>query len=1144
MGDLKQKHIGESKMILVPEQSLKFKLKDGSVTQSKLAKNSVTSEKIAGESITSEKLSPFLLNLINASSGLSDDILAMLEKCSIDISTIPQIYVGEDEPDNQKDVWVNENGDTISEEEAEVIAAIQKQLKELNVKVNKVLKLVNYGVVPGDATTSIREDEMSDSEIATEPVVDEEGNLTDGDSEESEPDTSEYESTVPSVNAKIDTSANFGKYKQNLTDGELVFFTDKKMIKIYYQGAFYGSSTSGGGSSEGGLSLDELYASDLEYLMFKAGDDLYRVKMLSDGTLVYQKDSREATTSGSIDTSWGVYISQYLSINTVFCGGDNTEGCSCSHNFVELANGSDKDINLNGIMLLYTDGTSAGVGATGYSWKVLQLEGYIKANSTFLIRGARCGTDKASFITVKDFDMEWYDGDNLISFNQGNSSFYLAVGSTTDNWVYDENGNILSTTGLRSPWQNGTIYKGYIDSCGFGTNASGEGGKNLTPNQYDDWSDCMFIRWFTFEPAKQGNKAYSSRKTSELWTYINLSKQDKNVSNDVIQYYYPDWRKQLHTPKSSRDEKSFFTNKTLFDEKKPNMINVTFGIQATSDSINNVKASRCFNWVSVGYYDEFLEYRKSGDAEWTKVYSITEGDYRNSDTINTFINHYKRLRWVTSNGTWVTTHKIVLSGIFEKGEYEYRVGRVDDDSYYSDVKSFRVWDNSEVTSFSFIQTTDQQGFNWQEYQAWKKSAYCISNTESDYCFTINTGDITQSGNRENEWLDYYDGRQYLNDKEEMFTIGNNDLCGHDASELTDGNDATSKYNHINVLRYFTFELDVNNIPSVTWNDVEYPIYSLYSFNFGKYHFVCLNSETAQASSKTYVDWTTGNGDATFANATNAAIEAWFKKDLQIWQDTDEEPSDCSKVICYMHEMPFTMVTYSFMIGTAGRVGSHLNTNDDNGLYRFSRLFKKYGIRLVIGGHKHTYTISKPIYDAPEGYVNDSGEKSGSVDLMGDVTATLSRKPVIQVLSQDEVVENDFARYELVSKISAPVYVMSQATGYKLVSNKEQPSDNTYTIPWLMSYFKQPDGTGTGTTENVEQHYPMYIRYDLTNAGIKVTAKQISGIWDVNVTKNTKSYDMNNQLSTMASTAMTLSKITDDDKANYGITSTDSYDINF
>jgi hypothetical protein len=122
-------------------------------------------------------------------------------------------------------------------------------------------------------------------------------------------------------------------------------------------------------------------------------------------------------------------------------------------------------------------------------------------------------------------------------------------------------------------------------------------------------------------------------------------------------------------------------------------------------------------------------------------------------------------------------------------------------------------------------------------------------------------------------------------------------------------------------------------------------------------------------------------------------------------------------------MPFTIVTWSFMNGTSARAGSHLNTLNNYGEYRFSRLFKKYGIRLVIGGHKHTYCMTKPIYDAPDGYISNNTINS-SVDFMGTVDSALSRKPVIQVTSASDVQTNDFARYEVVDKITAPVYVMS------------------------------------------------------------------------------------------------------------------------
>ena len=74
------------------------------------------------------------------------------------------------------------------------------------------------------------------------------------------------------------------------------------------------------------------------------------------------------------------------------------------HNFIELANGSNSDINLNGLMLLYTDGTLYGNGHNGFKWKTLKLDGIIKAGSTYLIRGQRCNTNKSAFIEVNSYD--------------------------------------------------------------------------------------------------------------------------------------------------------------------------------------------------------------------------------------------------------------------------------------------------------------------------------------------------------------------------------------------------------------------------------------------------------------------------------------------------------------------------------------------------------------------------------------------------------------------------------------------------------------------------------------------------------------------------------------------------------------------
>lgn len=1052
------------------------------------------------------------------------------------------IHVGPNEPEDKNKLWIDTRESTaLTDNSTAELKNIKTALAELYKNMSVVNKIILNGVVAGNANSSAREIIMRSADpLKPKESKDLPGTVGD------KPNTTGIEPTVNHVSIKMDTVANFNKNRQNLIDGEILFYTDKKRLVLYKDGKFnlVGTTEGGSGGSGGGISVEDLYATQLRYLNFTDGESTYKVEVTKSGEFMIHKNSQTPTGIGNPDGSWGVFVNHLLCINEVYCGGTGSEECMCSHNFVELANGSTQDINLNGIYLLYTDGTPYGGGTNGYKWHTLPLSGTIKAGSTYLIRGAKCNNYNAQFIDVNTYDQEWITNGHLIQFSQTSSSFYLCVGSPTDNWVYDSNGNLYAFGELASPWNKQKVNKGYIDSCGFGVGSLSEGGTTFLLESGDSWNDALFIRRFMLEPAKQGNKAYGARKSTSLWIYVNLKRQTTKIGNS-IQYYYQDELKEKYTPKASWEGKNFFTDKTEFNRNKPNCIRCTFGIQATADAAKNKKASRCFNWVSVGYYDEFIEYRKQGQTEWIKQYSITRGDSTNTATINKFIDHYERLRWKTVRGTMVTTHKVVLSEQFEAGVYEYRIGRDFDESYYSPIKTLTVKDNSAVTTFKFVQETDQQGFSWIDYQAWRKSAKMLAQDQTDADFLINTGDITQNGNRENEWLDYYQALdEFLGDKSEMFTVGNNDLCGHNATQLTDGDDVTSKYNHVNVLKYFTFELDPNNEYDITWNGKKCLLYSTYSFNYGKFHFVSINSENAIATSKVYTDdWelSTNSGDATFAKTINAKIEDWLKKDLQIYYGV-ENPTNCKNTLCYMHEMPFTIVTWDFMNGVKGRSGSHLNTLNNNGVYRFSRIFKQYGIRLVFGGHKHTYSISKPIYDAPADYIQNN-KPNAAINLMDEVTEAASRKPVIQVTREQDV-NNDwsqFARFEVVDKLNAPTYVMSQATGWKLVSNKEQPSGPDYQIPWLLSYFKAKTSEVT-PKENVKQHYPMYIVYELSDTKIDVTAKQIKGVWTVNEDKNTTQYNMNKQLDSLSAVAMTLRESIPKDRDAYKITELEKYTI--
>lgn len=350
-------------------------------------------------------------------------------------------------------------------------------------------------------------------------------------------------------------------------------------------------------------------------------------------------------------------------------------------------------------------------------------------------------------------------------------------------------------------------------------------------------------------------------------------------------------------------------------------------------------------------------------------------------------------------------------------------------------------------------------------------------------------------------------------------------------------------------------IDANNqIITVETNDmITEPGSKLESWNVYVDHLLCINSISCEGTmcSHNYVEL--GNGSKKDINLNGLYLlytdcSKRLESDIgYVWQylpltgvikagstfvirgkQTEEFPTGCEKCIVYTHDAPFSIVTYDFMnTSTTARAGSKLNTINNNGTYRFSRLFKKMGIRLVMAGHKHTYGISKPIYDAPIEYL-EGNKASSAVDILsGEITTDMSRKPVIQVLRQDQVQVNNFARYEVVENITAPTYVTCQATGYKLISNKEQPSGDAYRIPWLLAYF--PAATSSSNPkENTAQHKPMYIKYDVSDTNIKITAVQINGIWEVDSTK----YDFNNQIENLTIDKMTLSTSTEEDLAIY------------
>ena len=158
-----------------------------------------------------------------------------------------------------------------------------------------------------------------------------------------------------------------------------------------------------------------------------------------------------------------------------------------------------------------------------------------------------------------------------------------------------------------------------------------------------------------------------------------------------------------------------------------------------------------------------------------------------------------------------------------------------------------------------------------------------------------------------------------------------------------------------------------------------------------------------------------------------------------------------------------------------------NTDVGKGTYWFSRLLEfKKNVKLVLGGHKHTYACTYPLRE----YFL-FGDNKNSKD-------NYSEYSMAETLESDNVTwikdSKDLTKFPLTKRAEAgsastgfypytPVpdltggvtYFMCQATGYKLTSNKELPSANqkfSMAVP-------QTSNAGGKDTANENQKYPMF-----------------------------------------------------------------------
>lgn len=833
-----------------------------------------------------------------------------------------------------------------------------------------------------------------------------------------------------------------------------------------------------------------------------------------------------------------------LYINSFYCGGKDADEHTlnyCSHNFVELSNLTNNDINLKGLSLQYT--------INGSDWQVLPLEGVIKAGSTFVVRGAQCSLLESPLlkINVDKYDQEWYTSDGkLISFDsEASAKFYLAFTLTKYAGV-----NPYKST---DPYvQDDAI--GYVDLVGVQGTGSPEGFEKAVYNVKVDniglSNSKLYKKYYSMDGVKQATKAMSARSNANDWCFVDLSKNDGDLIPCI----------EVYRPMASNEGKNLFYDKTKLSKTKPSVVTCSFGRQATD---NGNGATRCFNWITGNINNKYIWIRTSGSATWDKCNaqeSFCKNDGRTAYASDKERKVYDRIMKEYTDKTVIIVNKFIISGL-SAGSYEYVVGSKDSEGApkageCTEIRSFIVRSDTEVNAgFSFCQTSDQQGFNWDEYQVWDATSKCIEKEYGNQIhFMMNTGDMTQNGNRINEWIDYFDAKSdYFNNMEEVATIGNNDLSLNVLYMIGDGEDG-SKLWHENFTFFYTLEIDPNNAPIFAGPDGnEYFIPSLYSFNYGKAHFMSVNTEIKKKTETDVYGYNFGEGN--YGN---------FYPHIKTWCEADIEPYSADTnvwKIVFCHEMPFTILTPAVAQSVTEPAkrsgGSNSNENVKSATEEFwlSEFCQTHGIKLCLGGHKHTEASSWQILEnvqyadgvrsvdsmhpiivlssasTSDFYIGkfftngDSDEKdTGATELIeytfeyvpAEATGTTREYTGFYPNNWFDKNGDDYILKPIYSKmvnlctfkmeedleegVVPVVYAMSQASSYKHTSNKELPSKN---IPWLRYYYPA-GGTVASPSVDKAQRFPFFTVWTLSGNTINGNVRKAYGVYN----NETGKFDIN------------------------------------
>lgn len=854
----------------------------------------------------------------------------------------------------------------------------------------------------------------------------------------------------------------------------------------------------------------------------------------------------QAVNTANVTKDWKLY-SDRVKIGQVYIKGTSNNP-KCSHAYVELENTSDEDFPLDGCVLYFYNVDKA------YN---LELSGSIPAGGTYLIRGKKYIDYNEAYIKVKTYDIEWSEldttstmsGDVGFALVYKDDSLTLSDGFPTEmisSLTADDSRNIWGLTASQVNASTGAypyVYDYHHIDCMYITSIAS--GSKFSPlkGQYAKGSNSICKNVFELDPAKQAFQALTTSDSSRIRGVKATDTQIVSLDTQqmVFDKSYVIKNKDVYTPKASYEGKNIITDKTQPNSNKPNMVTCSFGI--------NIATTRCFNWVSLNEAAEFVFIKTTTGWERFESYGGNNHDISEEFTKKSISTDAEKIIYNRMTGVFPGTtthyvgHKCILTHatVTTPTTYTYIVGRAGQDGnpdmdYCSDEYTFTLYPTSYTPRI--YQITDQQGFHWIEYQVWNAAAIALNDRIVKDCASsniipilVNTGDMTQNGTRINEWLDYYNaGLPLFKHLEQMNVVGNNDLGNADESILGTGDDS-GKINPYYFHLFYCYEQP--DCDKFIFNNIYIP--STYYFGTDTYKFLMVNSEVTYTACKTmytldtltnvYTGFTMANStsDNAFVQNYNSNITPIYNT-LYNWLNTNKSAT----WIAACHEMPFTVVTHSNLntstkdksrsidASKGSLVGSHLNQlyqYDLKGLNWFSRLLEYFGIKLCIGGHKHTYVCTFPLR---ENFTFDGKSSKTSQYTMPATLETdnvtwedsnnsgynSTKIPASFVSSNTTVEVKDNIISPLVSSnnsLNHVTYLMSQATGYKVKSNKELPSASQV-------FAKVVAGTSSSAAQ-MSQLYPMYVIVEFED-GIKAKLIRLGNILTIDTkTKYTESFNL-------------------------------------